>query len=167
MEDNQNHNQTETPKPTASPNTLLVIAVIGILAVFGVFLVRMQSSRPTTDQAQTAENNQIPEPAVQGQSVETDQMEAPDQVITVEGGEFYYQPNEIRVKLGETVKIIFNDVEGFHDFVIDEFNVKTPQIQGPNTAEVIFTVDKAGVFEFYCSVGRHREMGMNGTLIVE
>ena len=33
--------------------------------------------------------------------------------------------------------------------------------------EVEFVVDKAGTFEYYCSVGNHRQMGMVGKLIVE
>ena len=33
------------------------------------------------------------------------------------------------------------------------------------TAE--FTADKVGSFEYYCSVGSHRSMGMKGVLKVE
>ncbi|PIR96004.1 MAG: hypothetical protein COT92_03340 [Candidatus Doudnabacteria bacterium CG10_big_fil_rev_8_21_14_0_10_42_18] len=87
--------------------------------------------------------------------------------FTLEAGMFYFSPKEIRVRKGDRVKIVLNNVEGFHDFVIDEFNASTPQIQAPNTAEVEFVADKAGTFEFYCSVGNHRAMGMVGTFIVE
>jgi len=56
---------------------------------------------------------------------------------------------------------------GFHDFVIDEFNVRTPQLKNPGTASVTFTADKVGTFEYYCSVGQHRVNGMVGKLIVK
>src|SRR3990167_9256749 len=35
------------------------------------------------------------------------------------------------------------------------------------SASVEFTADKAGGFEYYCSVGTHRAMGMVGAFIVE
>lgn len=87
-------------------------------------------------------------------------------VITVEGGKMYFSPNTITVKKGDKVKVIFKNVDGFHDFVLDEFDVKTPQITGPAEATVEFVADKAGTFEYYCSVGNHRAMGMKGTLTV-
>jgi len=51
--------------------------------------------------------------------------------------------------------------------VIDEFGVATKQAQSPDTEVLEFTADKAGSFEYYCSVGTHRAMGMKGTLKVE
>ena len=32
---------------------------------------------------------------------------------------------------------------------------------------VTFTVDEAGSYEYFCSIGNHREQGMSGMLIVE
>lgn len=85
----------------------------------------------------------------------------------VEGGMFYYKPNEIRVKKGERVKITFTNKEGFHDFVLDEFGVKSETIKAGNSTTVEFMPDRIGTFEYYCSVGNHRQMGMKGNLIVE
>jgi plastocyanin len=56
---------------------------------------------------------------------------------------------------------------GTHDFKIDEFNVATNQIPAGSSEIVEFVADKSGSFEYYCSVGRHREMGMKGTLVVQ
>lgn len=89
------------------------------------------------------------------------------QSIEVEGGMFYFKPNEIKVKVGEKVSITFKNVEGVHDFVIDELNVRTNKIQAGETETVEFTPEIPGSYEFYCSVGNHRAMGMKGTLIVE
>lgn len=88
-------------------------------------------------------------------------------VITVEGANFTFNPNTITVKKGEKVRINFKNIEGFHDFVIDELNVKTAQLQADGEEMVEFTPMETGEFEFYCSVGKHREMGMKGMLIVE
>lgn len=40
-------------------------------------------------------------------------------------------------------------------------------IEGGQEDVIEFTPDKAGSFEYYCSVGKHREMGMKGMLTVE
>lgn len=85
----------------------------------------------------------------------------------VSGRSFSYTPSEIKVKKGDKVKIVFKNEEGFHDWGIDEFNAKTPQIQEGKTAEVEFTADKTGTFEYYCSVDEHRAKGMKGNFIVE
>jgi nitrosocyanin len=88
-------------------------------------------------------------------------------VINVEGGAFYYKPNEIRVKKGEKVKIVMSSKDMMHDFVIDELKVKMPVTKGGETGTVEFVADKAGTYEFYCSVGQHRAQGQVGKLIVE
>ena len=92
---------------------------------------------------------------------------APVVTVDVVGGNFYFTPKEIRVKKGDTVTINFKNVDGFHDFKIDEFNVATQRIQAGGTETVQFSADKAGSFEYYCSVGSHRAMGMKGTIFVE
>lgn len=85
------------------------------------------------------------------------------------GGEnFKFNPAEIRVKKGDQVRIEFSNVGGWpHDWVIDEYNVRTPQRNVGESAVVEFKADKAGTFEYYCSVGQHRQQGMKGNLIVE
>ncbi len=87
--------------------------------------------------------------------------------FTVEGGKFYFKPNTITVKKGATVTIVFNNKEGLHDWVVDEFNARTKQIKDGETDKVTFVADKVGTFEYYCSVMQHRSMGMVGKLIVE
>ncbi|OHA18081.1 MAG: hypothetical protein A2836_01665 [Candidatus Taylorbacteria bacterium RIFCSPHIGHO2_01_FULL_45_63] len=87
--------------------------------------------------------------------------------ITVTGKSFAFSPAIITVKKGDTVKVTFKNSGGTHDFVIDEFGVRTKRIQGGAEETVEFTTNKTGQFEYYCSVGEHRAMGMRGTLIVE
>lgn len=87
--------------------------------------------------------------------------------FTLVAKNFSFSVPEIRVKKGDTVKVILQNESGFHDFVLDEFNVRTKQTNSGETAEVQFLADKTGEFEYYCSVGSHRAMGMKGKLIVE
>lgn len=95
-----------------------------------------------------------------------DDIEA-DVTVEISGVNFAFSQDEIRVSEGDVVKIVFTSEEGFHDWVVDEFDAATEQIQAGSTSTVIFTADRTGSYEYYCSVGRHREMGMVGTLIVE
>jgi plastocyanin len=88
-------------------------------------------------------------------------------VFEISGGPFYFNPNLITVNKGDTVRIVFTNEEGFHDWVLDEFDAKTKQIQAGQTETIEFVADEAGEFEYYCSVGTHRQMGMVGTLIVK
>lgn len=86
----------------------------------------------------------------------------------VEGSSFAFAPKVLNVNKGDTVKITFVNRTGFHDFVIDEFaGAKTKQINGGQSETITFVADKAGSFEYYCSVGTHRQMGMVGTLVVK
>lgn len=85
----------------------------------------------------------------------------------VEGENFSFSLKEIRVKKGDTVEIVFINKKGFHDWTIYEFNAKTKQINTGESETIRFVADKAGSFEYYCSVGTHRQQGMVGTLIVE
>ena len=80
---------------------------------------------------------------------------------------FAFSQTEIRVKKGDTVKIVLASADGFHDWAVDEFNAKTERVNTGATTEVEFTADKIGSFQYYCSVGQHRQMGMVGNLIVE
>lgn len=85
----------------------------------------------------------------------------------VSGQNFSFTPSLITVHKGDRVKITFKNTSGFHDFRIDEFGVAAKQAQSPTTEVLEFTADKVGSFEYYCSVGTHRAMGMKGTLKVE
>ena len=73
---------------------------------------------------------------------------------------------DLVVNQGDKVRIEFKSGQGFHDFVVDEFNAKTDRIKDGESTSVEFVADKKGTFEYYCSVGSHRQMGMKGKLIV-
>lgn len=89
------------------------------------------------------------------------------EVFNVSGANMAFSVKEIRVQEGDTVTINFTSADGFHDFVIDEFGAATERVSTGKSSSVTFVADKKGTFEYYCSVGSHRAMGMAGTLIVE
>lgn len=149
---------TETNKSGFNPMIILVLIVVGVVG-WMVWLSKEKSQTPVAMKQQPV--------VTQKQEPTVAQTQSAVKEITVEGGMFYFKPNEIKVKKGEKVKITFTNKEGMHDFVIDELNVRTKRIKGGETDTVEFTPDKTGSFEFYCSVGSHRQMGMKGTLVVE
>jgi len=113
-------------------------------------------------------DNMIGDDAVADNTVDDKTIEEnADVVVEVSGQNFSFSPSIITVKKGQTVKINFTSSQGFHDWRVDEFDAKTEQINAPGSSSVTFVADKAGEFEFYCSVGQHRQMGMIGKLIVE
>jgi|SRR3989344_4158435 len=74
---------------------------------------------------------------------------------------------DIVVNEGDKVRIEFSSTKGLHDFVIDELDVATPQLRDTEEETFVeFVADKKGTFEYYCSVGQHRENGMKGNFIV-
>ena len=141
-------------------NPLIIVAVVVVIgiAIAGLTMVKKGGQ---------VEGTQI---AVE-ESVNTQEVPMSDtsevKVVNIEGGAFYFKPNEIRAKAGETVKIVFTNAGRIHDFVSDELSVQSSKISVGETTEVVFTPQTPGTFEFYCSVGNHRAMGMKGTLIVE
>ena len=94
-----------------------------------------------------------------------EQVEA--KVFNLTGMNFAFSTTEIRVQEGDTVTINFESTQGFHDWVINEFEVGTERVVEGDSSSVTFVADKKGEFEFYCSVGDHRAKGMVGKLIVE
>lgn len=100
--------------------------------------------------------------------VVTDEPEAVPSVraFAVSGDNFLFAPTTMSVKRGDTVRITFTNAEGFHDLKIDEFNAATAKLAAGASETIEFVADQAGSFEYYCSVGSHRAMGMKGTLTV-
>ncbi len=171
-------------------NTKLLIGGIVVLAgVLVVFLwLRSSQEMPATVDAPTgvppapaAPPAQQSPTATQAQSASTPVADETDpspaaspaaetssqKTFNITGRNFAFSLQEIRVKKGDTVTINFSSVEGFHDFTIDEFNARTERVQAGQSSSVTFVADKAGTFEYYCSVGSHRALGMVGRLIVE
>ena len=98
---------------------------------------------------------------------ETQPVEDADVVIQLDAFNYGYSIKEITVKKGQTVRIEMTVTQGTHDWVLDEFDAKTAFVSSGSIVSVLFTADKEGTFEYYCSVSNHRAQGMTGKLIVE
>lgn len=152
-------------------NLITGAVVVVILLVGGWFLLGSKMMTSQTNTPEEAAPSGLPVasvviPAVIMESTGSSLAEGAKE-FTVTGSNFKFDTSEIRVKEGDTVKITFKNAGGTHDFVIDEFDVAAKQASGPSEEVLEFVADKAGTYEFYCSVGKHRAMGMKGKFIVE
>lgn len=120
------------------------------------------------DDGNPAPADHIVEGDVQELVVSADNVDSKNhKVFNITGKNFAFSTEEIRVKKGDTVTINFESTDGFHDWVVDEFDAATNQVSTWGKTSVTFIADTAGIFEYYCSVGNHRAAGMVGKLIVE
>lgn len=148
----------------SNKNIIMVIIFVFLIGVvyFGSQMLNQSSfnTSPSTDSQNS--NQQLP---IGGGPGNADNQQV--RTFDVEGKPFEFTPKEIKVKKGDMVVINFTNTEGFHDWVIDEFNARTKQIPAGQTETIQFVADKTGTFEYYCSVPTHRQKGMVGKLIVE
>ena len=167
-------------------NILLVIIGVVILVGLIMYLTRetdiakTPEAETTADTAQTAEMPTVTATTTTATSTGTTATSTATTTVgvlavTVHGGSYKFDPATITAKEGQTVRLTFVSDGGLHDFTLDEFaGAKTKQLQGGkgdakiyNMQTIEFTATKKGTFTYYCSVGNHRAMGMEGTFIVE
>jgi len=169
----ENQNINENSKNKYLPKVVLLsVALVGVSAYF---LMRSSSVGDQVGEKDILSEPQATATAVPVVDTSSTPVSSasPNLIVStvktfiVFGSNFSFSPAEIKVKKGDTVKIAFQNIGGTHNWVIDEFNVKTSTIQGGKQEEVEFVADKIGTFEYYCSIGSHRAMGMRGNLIVE
>jgi cytochrome c oxidase subunit 2 len=100
-------------------------------------------------------------PAQQGSS-ETEVRE-----IRMTARKYRFDPQEIRVREGERVRLLITALDRKHGIRIKEFGVKTVLEKGKETV-VEFVAERAGEYKFKCSVRcGWRHGSMKGKLIVE
>lgn len=149
-----------------SKGVWIVIAVA--VLVGGAAFFALQNGKvvaPANENYETA----VPASVPAAPAAQTPPPSSTGKVVTVNvvGSSFAYNPSVIRVKKGDTVKINYTDSDGFHDLVIDGYNLRTERITPGQSSSLEFVADQTGQFAYYCSVGNHRAAGMQGTLIVE
>ena len=145
---------------------LLLMTTMVILAACS------RTNTPATEEkmpavnVETDQNGQMMEESNEneGAMMESDAM---TDTVAVEASNYKFSTNEIRVKQGEKLIVTLTNKEGMHDFVIDDLKVNSGMVEAGTSKEITIPTDTAGTYEFYCSVGNHKQMGMKGTLIIE
>lgn len=137
----------------------LLIGIIVLAVVVGGFLVLSKDKTAPVSS---------PAGSIPTQSSPTSSESAPTREIMVSGDEYNFLPASLDIKQGETVKLTFKNVGKLpHNLVITELGVTSKTIAAGKEDSVTFTADKSGTFTTFCSVGNHRQLGMEGTLMVK
>lgn len=85
--------------------------------------------------------------------------------LTVEAGEFYFEPDSLTADAGSITVELDNQGEDLHNFVVEEIDETVAEAQAGST-DSGSTELEAGSYVFYCDVPGHRDAGMEGTLEV-
>jgi len=161
---------------------IVLIAVVGLGAAGGGIWYMTRADKPLAETSLEVEEGTGAEEEVAEELIPTlttskavSPSAAADSKITegqvkeirVKGSNFKFDPAEIRVKKGETIRLVFESMDGMHDWNLDAFEAQTNVIGEGEEEEVEFTANKKGTFEYYCSVEDHKARGMKGKFIVE
>lgn len=87
--------------------------------------------------------------------------------ISIEGDEFSFEPDEIRLERGETVNIVFdNQGRMFHTFTVAALDFELRADRGQEISGSLRPTE-TGRFRAVCTVPGHIQGGMTATVIVE
>lgn len=93
-------------------------------------------------------------------------------------GGLHIVPEEIRANVGDTLRFdVLNQGTAPHNLIVCGDGTKpqeactdrwgfTPMLEANQSAPLTFTIEKAGTFDYYCSIPGHKGGGMKGLLIV-
>lgn len=162
-----------------SPGFVAATFVVVILFFSGVLLLRgrdqseaaaAQATPPPTEAAAEATVQEVEHtPQTVEYTLRTQIGGEPAMAFIGVGGEIDGVVNpELTANAGDTVRItVINGDAMLHDLTIDEFGVSTGELtEAEQTETVEFVAGQPGTFAYYCSVPGHREVGMEGEIVI-
>lgn len=91
----------------------------------------------------------------------------PIKEVFITAKQWQFDPNEIKVKMGEKVRLKIKSVDVEHGFSLSAFGIDKTISPGKETV-IEFVADKKGEFPFFCSIFcGEGHSGMRGKLVVE
>lgn len=85
------------------------------------------------------------------------------------GTSWNLHPVTFEVETGQSVEVTLKSADGNsfeHTLVIEGYDIHLGPLTEGETETVTFVADQEGTFAYFCDVGNHRELGMEGTLTV-
>jgi len=148
------------------PNYVLALIVgLVVVVILGGALVLQPESVAQTSATSTAT------------SVSSSTPESPtvEFTLTVQDANtpfaFVYNSQDnptLYVHKGDTVKVtLANTGTQRHDFTLQGYNIETSVLNPGQSDSIVFKADTTGTFTYYCSVPGHKDLGMQGQLIVQ
>jgi plastocyanin len=143
-------------------NKLLIYFSVGITIASVIFGIFMSLSKGPSEKKTSGP---VPTPsALTGSTNETSGVKE----FNIIGDDYTFNPSLIEVKKGDRVKITFRNVGNQpHNLTIEDLDITTKTVQTGQSDTIEFTASTAGEYIFYCSVGGHRALGMQGSLEVK
>ncbi len=137
---------------------------LGILSSF--VLAGCSLTTPTTSMAPTS----LPTPvSITSPSPVVSTAVTSEPNYTIDMKSYAFSIKTITVKPGQTISVKLTNSEGMHDMVIDELGVQSKLLKAGEEQLLNITIPESAAgqtYEYYCSVGDHRSMGMVGKLVV-
>jgi uncharacterized cupredoxin-like copper-binding protein len=90
--------------------------------------------------------------------------------VDMTAADFKFTPSDPTVKSGEVTFDLKNDGQAPHSLEIEDVNGQDEEIEGdvsPGQSGTLKVNLSPGKYEFYCPVGNHKEMGMEGEITVQ
>lgn len=113
------------------------------------------------------ENTDVISDTTPEEEPDNQQPQPQTQSFSLTAKQWVFEPETIRVKQGDTVRLSIQSIDVSHGFALPDFGINATLEPG-KTETVEFVADKKGVFRFVCSVFCGAGHGdMQGTLIVE
>ena len=81
-----------------------------------------------------------------------------------ENGDYAYDPEEITIGTGQTVKFALTSQGEFHTFTVDDLDIDM-EVEAGDTESLTFTFDEPGTYDLICIP--HESLGMVGKMIVQ
>ena len=138
-------------------NRNIIIAFLVFVAVVaaGVFTIKKPVIRNTNTNS--------------GQTLQTPGGSSADsKEIEIVANEYSFTPSSIVVQKGDRVSIILKNAGAItHALFIDGYGLTTGNVLPGRSATLNFTADKTGLFNYYCNIDGHKDLGMQGELEVK
>jgi plastocyanin len=142
---------------------LLVLVVLIVLVFMFYNPLQPQQQQTGAEQDETA----VQEEGFSGEFLQTG--EGPTRIFRLTARNYEFSQPILKAKQGEFIKIELLNEEGFHDWTIfyGSRTIATQRAQQSQRVTAEFRATDKGTYEFYCSVGNHRQLGMRGAFIVD
>jgi len=152
-------------------NKIIAVVIVVVLVAGGFLLFKNRGIAPTMAPTDVEINTNMPVPGsgvdemiIEEEATKTSPTNVKE--FSVDASSFSFSPSTMTVNKGDTLKVTVKNMKGTHSLKIDEFNTSTRILNAGEEQTITFVADKTGTFQYYCSVGNHRAMGMWGTLNV-
>ncbi len=86
--------------------------------------------------------------------------------FTIRESNFKLSPSNITVSQGDLVRITVVVDQGTHDLFVEGYDQRVNVASSGKSQVMEFVADKSGIFKMWCEVANHRDLGMEGQLIV-